>query len=145
MSILTVAVVVGAVVIGAIPTVQADGNAIIAQYGGRAVLAAISNTVVASLVLLAEVRVLNIHSPSVEARVSAPWWACVGGLCGAAMVSRTIVLAPKRGAASFVRATMVGAVAAFIVIDHFVLIGCIEHPAQPWRERGRRAPTAIGK
>jgi transporter family-2 protein len=91
-------------------------------------LAALTNTTVASLVLLVAVIVLRVPLPHVSGLVSAPWWAWTGGCLGAFFVLSSLVLAPKLGAAAFVSTTIVGTMVASLAIDHY---GIIAYRAQP--------------
>ena len=72
--------------------------------------------------LLAAIFFLRVPAPQVAALVAAPWWAWTGGCLGAFFVLSSLVLAPKLGAAAFVATTIVGTMAASLVIDHFGLI-----------------------
>ena len=111
-----------ALLVGAGYPVQAGVNATIAGAHGHPLLAALTNTTVASLVLLAAILVLRVPAPQMMALAAAPWWAWTGGFLGAFFVLSSLVLAPKLGAAAFVSTTIVGTMAASLVIDHFGLI-----------------------
>lgn len=117
-----------ALMVGAGYPLQAGINATIAQYHGHPLLAALTNTAVASLVLLAAIVVLRVPLPYVSALSAPPWWAWTGGCLGAVFVLSSLVLAPKLGAAVFVSTTIVGTVAASLAIDHF---GLIAYRVQP--------------
>ena len=117
-----------ALMVGAGYPLQAGINASIAKFHGHPLLAALTNTTVASLVLLVAVLVLRVPLPHVSSLVSAPWWAWTGGCLGAFFVLSSLVLAPKLGAAAFVSTTIVGTMVASLVIDHY---GFIAYRAQP--------------
>jgi transporter family-2 protein len=117
-----------ALMVGAGYPLQAGINASIAKFHGHPLLAALTNTTVASLVLLVAVIVLRVPLPHVSGLVSAPWWAWTGGCLGAFFVLSSLVLAPKLGAAAFVSTTIVGTMVASLAIDHY---GIIAYRAQP--------------
>ncbi len=118
----TLLLILVALLVGAGFPIQAGINATIAQALGHPLLGAVTNTVVASLVLLAVILVLRIPSPPVAALAAAPWWAWTGGVLGAFFVLSSLVLAPKLGAAAFVSTTIVGTMIASLLVDHFGLL-----------------------
>ncbi len=111
-----------ALLVGAGFPVQAGINAALAGFQGHPLLAAFTNTTVASLVLLAAALLLRVPAPQFAALSAAPWWAWTGGCLGAFFVLSSLVLAPKLGAAVFLSTTIVGTMAASLAIDHFGLI-----------------------
>ncbi len=66
----------------------------------------------------------------------APWWAWVGGICGAVFVLSQPLAAPRLGAAPYISITVTASVVASVVLDHFGLLGFSEHPASIWRVIG---------
>ena len=117
-----------ALLVGAGYPIQAGINATIAQFHGHPLYAALTNTVVASLVLLVVILVLRLPLPQAASLAAAPLWAWTGGFLGAFFVLSSLVLAPKLGAAVFVSTTIVGTMAASLVIDH---TGFLVYKAQP--------------
>lgn len=117
-----------ALLMGAGYPVQAGVNATLAGFHGHPLLAAFTNTTVASLVLLAAILVLRVPAPQALALGAAPWWAWTGGCLGAFFVLGSLVLAPKLGAAAFVSTSIVGTMAASLAIDHFGLIAYRPQP-----------------
>ena len=55
-------------------------------------------------------------------------WLAAGGILGAFFVLSSLVLAPRLGATAFVSATVVGTVAASLIIDHY---GFLAYRVQP--------------
>lgn len=108
-----------ALMVGAFYPLQAALNATIAQFHGHPLLAALTNTVVASLVLIVAIVVLRIPLPALGAVTAAPLWAWCGGFLGAFFVLASLVIAPKLGAAAFVSTSIVGTMVASLVVDHF--------------------------
>ena len=120
--------VIVALLVGTGYPLQAGINATIAQFHGHPLLAALTNTTVASLVLLVAVVLFRVPLPSMTSLGAAPWWAWTGGFLGGFFVLSALVIAPKLGAATFVATTIVGTMAASLVIDHF---GLIAYRVQP--------------
>ncbi len=125
-----------AVVVGMGYPLQAGINATIAQHHGHPLLAALTNTTVASLALLVLIVFLRVPLPAAVQVAAAPWWAWTGGLLGAGFVFSALVLAPKLGAAVFVSSGIVGTMAASLLIDHYGIIGYREQPITGLRLTG---------
>jgi len=125
-----------ALLIGAIAPIQAGVNATIAQFHGHPLYAALTNTLVASLVLLVVILFLRLPLPLVANLTLAPWWAWTGGVLGAILVLSSLVLAPKLGAAVFVSTTIVGTMVASLLIDHFGLLAYKPQPITAQRVIG---------
>jgi len=77
-----------ALLVGAGYPVQAGVNATISLYHQHPLLAALTNTVVASLVLLATILILRVPPSQVTKLAAAPWWAWTGGILGAFFVRK---------------------------------------------------------
>ena len=124
------------VLVGCLPPLQAGVNATIARYWGHPLLAALTNTLVASAVLALAALVLRVPAPSTRLLAAAPWWSWIGGVFGATLVISAIVLARRLGAAAYVSAMIVGTMSASLAIDHLGLVGFAEHQASPLRLLG---------
>ena len=122
MTLETLVAIIIALLVGAGFPMQAGINATMAAYNGHPLLAAFTNTTVASLVLLVVILLTRTPLPPLSGLAAAPWWAWTGGALGAFFVLSSLVLAPKLGAAAFVATTIVGTMAASLVIDHFGLL-----------------------
>ncbi len=103
--------------------IQAGVNGTLAQYLGHPLLAALTNTVVASVALVVMAVLFRAPLPSLTGIALAPWWAWTGGLLGATFVFSSLTLAPKLGAASFIATGIVGTMVSSLALDHFGLIG----------------------
>ncbi|TFH25366.1 MAG: DMT family transporter [Myxococcales bacterium] len=128
MSIASLGLILVAILVGALPPLQAGINATIAGYHGHPLWGALTNTVVASLALLGLIVLLRVPGSDLRAVAGAPAWSWAGGLMGAAMVLSAIILAPRLGAAAFVSAMVVGTMTASVLIDHFGVVGFRPHP-----------------
>ena len=133
MALETLLLILVALVVGAGYPIQAGINATISQFHGHPLLAALTNTTVASLALLVVVLVLRIPLPQMASLAAAPWYAWTGGLLGGFFVLSALVLAPKLGAATFVATTIVGTMAASLVIDHYGFLVYRVQPITPLR------------
>ncbi len=132
----TLLAILVALLVGAGYPIQAGINATIATYHGHPLLAALTNTVVASVVLLVAIVILRVPLPVIATLGTAPWWAWTGGCLGAFFVLSSLVLAPKLGAAAFVSTTIVGTMAASLAIDHFGLLAYRPQPVTVLRVVG---------
>jgi transporter family-2 protein len=74
--------------------------------------------------------------PEMGRLAAAPWWAWVGGLCGAATVVATLFFAQRLGAGVFTGLTVTAGIATSLLLDHFGLVGFEVHPAGLWRIAG---------
>jgi transporter family-2 protein len=63
----------------------------------------------------------------------APWWAWVGGFCGAVFLVSQPLAAPRLGAAVYIGITVTASAIASIILDHFGLLGFHQHSASIWR------------
>lgn len=124
------------ILIGTLPPAQAGINATLSQHHGHPLWGALTNTLVASLALGLAIATLRVPHAGLRSLAEAPPWSWLGGLMGATMVLSAITLAPRLGAAAYVCAMVVGTVTASIAIDHFGLVGFVEHPATTWRVLG---------
>lgn len=128
MALETLLLFIIALIVGAGYPIQAGVNATIAQFQGHPLLAAFTNTMVASLVLLVVILIFRVPLPPVGAVAAAPWWAWTGGCLGGIFVLSALVIAPKLGAAAFISTTIVGTMTASLLIDHY---GLLAYRVQP--------------
>lgn len=122
-----------ALMVGAGYPVQAGINATIASFHGHPLYAALTNTVVASAVLLVVILAFRLPMPKAANVAAAPLWAWTGGILGGFFVLSSLVLAPRLGAAAFVSTTIVGTMAASLVIDHYGFLVYKVQPISPLR------------
>jgi transporter family-2 protein len=112
-----------AVAAGAGVASQAVINARLRFILGAPVWAATAQFVV-GLVLLILFGVLSRQAIPAAADVArAPWWMWTGGLFGALFILMAVVATPALGAALMLAASIVGQLAAALVIDHLGLFG----------------------
>ncbi len=63
----------------------------------------------------------------------APWWAWVGGACGAIFLVSQPLAAPRLGAAVYIGITVTASAIASVLLDHFGVLGFQPHAAGLWR------------
>ena len=136
MGVETLLMIMVALLVGAGFPVQAGVNATISIYQQHPLLAALTNTTVASLALLSIIVLMRIPAPPMTKLQAAPWWAWTGGILGAFFVLSSLVLAPRLGATAFVATTIVGTVAASLIIDHYGLLAYRVQPVTALRLLG---------
>ena len=66
----------------------------------------------------------------------APWWAFLGGVCGAVYVVASVVAVPRIGAAATVCATVLGQQVISLLFDTFGWLGVPRTPLTPGRVVG---------
>mgnify|MGYP005672759397 FL=1 len=91
-------------------------------------LAAATNTTVATLAILIVIILVRVKLPSIKVAMAAPWWMWCGGIIGAFAVFGALNFAPKMGAAAYVSVTILGIVSASLLLDHFGAIGFQKQP-----------------
>ncbi len=125
-----------AVAAGAGVAAQAVINGRLRFILGAPVWAATTQFVV-GLVLLVLFAVLSRQAiPTAADLGRAPWWMWTGGLFGATFILMAVVTTPVLGAALMLASSIVGQLAAALVIDHFGLFGATVIPISPTRALG---------
>lgn len=125
-----------AVAVGAAVPLQSAVNAQMATIQGHPLYGAVTNTSVATLILLALIIVFRLPAPNFKAALSGPWWTWTGGFIGAAFVFGALFVAPRIGAAAFAAATIFGSITAALLIDQFGLLGFPVKPMTLMRVAG---------
>ena len=121
-----------ALVGGGLIAAQAPINARLRLVVGSPLLAAAVSFAVGTLFLAVGV-VLTNGGGGVATLGGGPWWAYLGGLCGAVLVTATLVATPRLGVTTTFVAVIVGQVAVAAVIDRFGLFGVTMRGITPTR------------
>jgi bacterial/archaeal transporter family-2 protein len=79
--------------------------------------------VIGTLLLLAAVAIVGEGGAVLSGLWSGPWWAYLGGACGAFFVVATLLAAPRVGVTATFVAVIAGQVAAAALIDRFGWLG----------------------
>jgi transporter family-2 protein len=115
---------------------QAVINARLRFLLGAPVWAASAQFIV-GLAMLALLAVLLRQAPPPAGDVArVPWWLWTGGIFGATFILMSIIVTPTLGAALMLASTIVGQLAAALVIDHFGWFGATVIPISPARVLG---------
>ena len=127
----TAVVVVAA---GAAVGAQAPVNAALGRSVGTLQAAALSFAI--GLAILCGVVALSGGFGSLRAVGDVPWWGFLGGACGAAIVSASIVGVRSLGASGVTAAVVAGQLTASVAIDALGLFGVERHPVSVQRVMG---------
>jgi transporter family-2 protein len=112
---------------GAMISLQAPTNAILARAGGSPVLAALISFAVGTVVLLLVWLAIGTR-PRGAAFAGLPPYAWLGGAYGALYVAVAAYAAPKIGLASLITIGIAGQIAMALLLDH---IGALGLPRDP--------------
>jgi transporter family-2 protein len=106
---------------------QAPINARLGRTVGSVQAATVSFTV-GTVVLLLALTVVNGGFGNLAQIGRAPWWALLGGLCGAVFVTIAIVTVRTLGASGLSAAAITGQLVVSVTIDRFGLLGIARQP-----------------
>lgn len=112
---------------GAFLAVQAPANAALVRPLGSPVNAALASFVIGTIAL-ALVAVALRSAPDLAAVRAAPWWAWVGGVCGAIFVAALALAAPRIGVAQALTLAIAAQLIVALALDHFGLMGLASRP-----------------
>ncbi len=122
---------------GLLTPVQSGANGTLGKVFGNPYAPVLINLVV-SVVFAATValaaRGLGVLDPTRAAQ--APWWAWIGGFCGAILVFSQPAAAPSLGASVYIGIAVTASAIASVAIDHFGILGFAQHPASVGRLAG---------
>lgn len=108
--------------IGAILPFQAGANTRFARAAESPIWGAVLNFSVGLCTLLLAVLIMRLPLPHGSKLGALPWWAWIGGLCGACFVAGTTYLMPRIGAVMVLVCAVTGQMVAALVVDHFGLL-----------------------
>lgn len=117
-----------AVVAGGMLPLQGAINARLAQAVGGPVWAAAFSGVVLTVALVLVAGAMSRGGPRLEILDTLPWWAWIGGFCGAVLLSVSTALTPRLGAERLIALVMTGQVLGSIALDNFGLVGLPREP-----------------
>jgi transporter family-2 protein len=115
----------GALVIaaGMLMPAQAGINAEFRRFAGHPLWAGLLNFAVGLTVIALAALLWRLPLPPPGLVAQAPWWAWIGGLCGATLVLSSLIAAPQLGAALLITCLVAGQLLASLVIDHYGWVG----------------------
>lgn len=108
---------------GGLVSVQVAVNARLALGIGSAFGAAMVSSIVGALALAPVVVLTSRSGPSPHAAAVVPWWAWIGGLCGASYLTVLAFSLPRLGAATSLALAVAGQLLVAALIDQFGLFG----------------------
>jgi len=114
---------------GALIAAQAPINARLRLSLASPVGSGLISFLVGIVILLGAVIVVGDGGAVLEGLGSGPWWAYLGGACGAFFVVATLLAAPRVGVTTTFIAVIAGQVAAATLIDRYGWLGV---PSIPW-------------
>ena len=114
---------------GALIAAQAPINARLRLTLASPVGSGLISFLVGIVILLGAVIVVGDGGAVLEGLGGGPWWAYLGGACGAFFVVATILAAPRVGVTTTFIAVIAGQVAAATLIDRYGWLGA---PSIPW-------------
>ena len=124
------------VVAGALNAVQSGANAQLVRSLERPWIVALMVSLVTAACFLAALLIVRQPFPEAGRVAAAPWWAWMGGACGALYVMGTLFFAQRLGAGAFTGITVTAGIVASLVVDHFGLVGFEQHTASLGRILG---------
>jgi transporter family-2 protein len=117
-----------AVFAGGMLPLQAATNARLADSLGGPVWAAALSGLVLTIVLTLVASTASRGGPRLDGLGALPWWAWIGGFCGAVLLSVSTALIPRLGAEQMIALIMTGQVLGSIALDNFGLVGLARQP-----------------
>lgn len=112
---------------GAVLAVQAPANASLVRPLGSPLNAALASFVIGTIGLAIAAAVLR-SSPDMPALRATPWYAWIGGLCGAVFVGSLAFATPRIGVAAALTLAILGQTVVALALDH---VGAFGFPARP--------------
>ena len=83
MTAMALLLIVLSILVGALVPLQAGINATLGQHAGHPLFGMVANMTLATLIVYSSVIVLRVPLPFAQVFASAPWYAWLGGACGA--------------------------------------------------------------
>lgn len=112
-----------ALIAGACMPTQAGVNAQLARWTRDPALAALFSFAGGTLTLLVVCLIRRTPLPEFASIGQTQPWHWVGGMLGALVVTSSVVLAPRIGAATLMALLITGQLLASVALDHYGLIG----------------------
>ena len=108
-------------------------NGRLAGHLGGAVPAAVVSFLVGLSTLILITVLFRQPVPSVGGIQAAPWWALIGGIFGAGVVTGAALFVPQIGVANWVAAIIAGQLVGAMVVDHYGWLGVQVRPVDVQR------------
>jgi bacterial/archaeal transporter family-2 protein len=114
--------------VGAGLTIQVGCNARLAAAFGGPIFATLVNFGIGTTALLLLWLATRHSAATHPGLTSAPAWAWLGGLLGAGYVVAATLAGPRIGALLLLAVSVLGQLAASLIVDHYGLLGFPQHP-----------------
>ena len=119
-----------AIFAGMLMVVQSACNGMLEKIIGRPVTVAVISLSLGITTLLVVGIVFGQLGFSARGHaMQGPWWAWLGGLCGAVALLSQPIAVPRLGAAMYVGLFVTASTVLSVVFDHFGWLGLPQHPA----------------
>jgi transporter family-2 protein len=119
-----------AILSGMLMVVQSACNGALEKAIDRPVTVGMISLGVGITTLLAAGMILGqLALPSGDKTLQIPWWAWLGGACGAVALLSQPIVAPRLGAAMYIGLFVTSSSVVSVLFDHFGWLGFSEHPA----------------
>jgi bacterial/archaeal transporter family-2 protein len=116
------------VIAGASLTVQVGLNAVLGGRMGSTVAAVFVNFMVGTAAMALLWAASHDNPIGGKGLVAGPWWAYFGGVLGAFYVVMATLGGPKLGASALLALTLLGQLAAALLVDHYGWLGFSRQP-----------------
>ena len=130
------ALILATMIAGAMIASQGIINGRMSAVMGGPLQAALVSFSVGWLALMAVNLMLGHRPPPASDIAGAPWWAWMGGLMGAVVVTLAAAAVPRIGVATYVSAFIAGQLTAAVFYDHYGVLGQQVREATPTRLLG---------
>jgi transporter family-2 protein len=117
-------------------TIQVGMNGAIRTATSTASFASLVNFMIGTVALCAFVLLTRQSLPTREALGAIPWWGWMGGLLGAFYVASATIVGSTLGGTTLLALTVLGQLAAALLVDHYGWLGFPEHPITMTRVAG---------
>ena len=126
-----------AIVAGIFNAVEPGQNASLSKALSLPWLAALILLAVNALVFLVlGTAAGGLHLPSVAQVRDVPWWAWLGGLTSAFIITSQLFVSEQLGASRFVGLVVTASVVTSLLLDNYGLVGFSKNPVHLWRMVG---------
>jgi transporter family-2 protein len=133
---------VWAVLAGSMVPIQAGINSQLRNTLGHPALAVLVSLLVSLLSVGAFILCARLPLGGFGAWQQAPWWAWLGGICGAVLLAASTTLAPRMGSLALIACIIAGQVLTSVALDQFGLLGFKQHSLNAGRLIGMGCLTA---
>jgi len=119
-----------AILAGMLMVVQSGCNGMLERILDRPVMVGVvSQALGLTTLVFAGIAIGELGFPDSSRIMQGPWWAWLGGLCGAVSLLSQPIAAPRLGAGTYIGLFITASSVMSVIFDHFGWLGFAEHPA----------------